>query len=331
MAHEIENAHDLLYTGETPWHGIGDRISEDQAFDINYIKAHPSLNWTCSAQPLFLADGREATTRAIVRDTDQKVLGEVGAEYTILQNAQVIDWFAPFVESRDVGVECMGALRGGSRVFMLGRIRRDPLTIVPGDEVLSYLLLAHAHDGTLRVHVGLTPIRVVCANTLRMARDDKRSKLIQLRHTKNVKMALDQVRETVDLAHRQFVATAEAFRKLAATGCTDETLEQYVKVVFKAPEPKATKLVEVATVAEQAEAEERASRVFPKVRALFEEGMGTHIPGVRGTMWGALNAVSEYVQYQRGSDVERRLDATWFGTGAALVQRATQVALDMAA
>jgi phage/plasmid-like protein (TIGR03299 family) len=221
--------------GDTPWHRIGDRISGDQSCDVDYVKAHPAVAWTCEKRPLFLSDGREADTRAVVRSTDGRVLGEVGRDYTIVQNCEAIEWFRPFVESGEAAIECVGSLREGSRVFALAKLNREPMAVVPGDEVCPYLLLANAHDGTLRLHVGFSAIRVVCANTLQMARTDRRSKLLQLRHTPGIRLALDTVRETIDVANRQFVATIEQFQRLARTGCNEETLRQYVSLVFAVP------------------------------------------------------------------------------------------------
>jgi hypothetical protein len=139
--------------------------------------------------------------------------------------------------------------------------------------------------------------------TLQMARTDRRSRLLQLRHTAGIKLALETVRETVDVAHRQFTATIEQFRRLALTGCTEETLRKYVSLVFAVPSDEAPVGVDTKDAGD-----ETRSRVFPRVLRLFEEGRGTQIAGVRGTMWGAVNAVSEYVQYERGGDEARRLN-----------------------
>jgi phage/plasmid-like protein (TIGR03299 family) len=321
MSHEVEA---LLYTRETPWHRIGQRITEEHSNDIEWLKAQPAIAWTAEKRPLFLGDGREAITQAVVRSSDGRVLGEVGRDYTVVQNAEALDWFAPFVESGDASVECVGSLREGSRVFVLARLNRDPMSVVPGDEVCPYLLLANAHDGSLRLHVGFSAVRVVCANTLQMARTGSRSKLLQLRHTSGIKVALATVQQTIDVAHRQFAASVEQYQRLAQTGCNDETLRKFVNLVFRADAPGLDD--EFA-----AEAEETRSRIFPKVLRLFEEGMGTKIPGVRGTLWGAVNATSEYVQYERGTDEGRRLSETWFGTGANLNRRALDVAIQMAA
>lgn len=323
MAHEVEA---MLFSGETPWHRIGQRITNEQANDIEWIKTRPTVAWTCEKRPLFLSDGREAETQAVVRSSDGRVLGEVGRDYTIVQNYEALDWFAPFVESGAASVECVGSLREGSRVFVLAKLNLDPMAVVPGDEVLPYLLLANAHDGSLRLHVGFSAIRVVCANTLQIARSDERSKLLQLRHTSGIKLALSTVQQTIDIAHRQFVASVEQYQRLAMTGCDDEMLRKFVNLVFRG-EP--TDGAETRDVNE--EAEETRSRVFPRVLRLFEQGMGTKIPGVKGTLWGATNAISEYVQYERGSDEARRLSETWFGTGANLNRRALEVAIQMAA
>lgn len=350
MSHEIES---FAYAGEQAWHGLGERLDETRLFDVEYLKAHPALAWTCEKLPLFLQDGRQAATSAIVRNTDRKILGEVGPDYTIVQNAQVIDWFRPFLETKAARAECLGSLRGGSRVYMLARFNGEA-EVVKGDAVTSHLLLAHAHDGSMVVNVGFTPIRVVCANTLRMAQDDARSKLLRLRHTQGVHAALDVVQKTIDVASKSFTATIEQYKALAGSKCTDATLDQYVKVVFAtrarvaidpvrvaapqlriAPSSDADRIagvdgsrVEALAQAEaEAEAEASEGRILPRVRELFQSGRGTQIEGVRGTMWGAYNAVSEYVQHERGRNADRRLDEALFGP---LVQRATDVAVSMA-
>jgi phage/plasmid-like protein (TIGR03299 family) len=326
MAHEVEA---LLYAGETPWHKIGTAITPDQARDLEFVKSHPALNWSCAKEPMFLADGQIAKSMAVVRSTDRQIVGEVGADYTILQNAQAIDWFAPFIDSGQASIECVGSLREGSRIFVLARLAADPLCVVPGDEMCPYLLLANSHDGSLRLHVGFSAIRVVCANTLAQARTDGRSKLLQIRHTRGIHLALETVRQTIDLAKQQFAASIEQYQRLAATGCDDAMLRKFVNIVFRAPELPEAPTVHVAELCESETT--RKSRVYGKIAERFAVGMGANISGVRGTLWGALNAVSEFVQYERGTDAARRLDETWFGTGAQLNQRAIEVALQLAA
>ena len=334
MAHEIES---FAYAGAAAWHGLGEKLDETRLGDVDYLKTHPALSWRVDALPLYLSDGREANTRAIVRDTDKRILGEVGSDYTPLQNADLIEWFRPFLASGSARAECLGSLREGSRVYMLARCEGRG-EVVPGDAVEAFLLLANSHDASLRVQVGFTPVRVVCANTLRAAMSDKGSKLLRLRHTSGLDLALETVQQTINVASRRFEATIDQYKALARSPCTDETLDRYVRAVFEAPRARVkieAERVRVASIdtdtqaeAEaEAEAEAFGARIMPRVRALFEGGEGTEIPGVRGTLWGAYNAVSEYVQHERGRSDDSRLNEALFGS---IVQRATDQAVKFA-
>ena len=114
------------------------------------------------------------------------MLGVVGPRYTILQNQDAFKWFQPFLEAKEAALHTAGSLRGGSRIWVLAKLNREPLVIAQGDEVEKYLLLSHSHDGSLAVRVGFTPIRVVCQNTLSMAHNADASKLIRFKHTKDI-------------------------------------------------------------------------------------------------------------------------------------------------
>src|SRR5205823_12189648 len=89
------------------------------------------------------------------------------------------------------------------------------------------------HDGSLAVRCGFTPVRVVCANTLAMAHGDDASKLIRVKHTKDVLENLANVREVMDLANQQFEATAEQYRRLARKSINQDDLRKYVRRVLK--------------------------------------------------------------------------------------------------
>src|SRR5205823_9488561 len=113
------------------------------------------------------------------------------------------------------------------------KMNRDPLVIAEGDTVEKYLLLSHGHDGSLAVRCGFTPVRVVCANTLAMAHGSDASKLIRVKHTKDVLENLANIREVMDLANQQFEATAEQYRLLARKSINQADLRRYVRRVLK--------------------------------------------------------------------------------------------------
>src|SRR5262249_13163268 len=149
---------------------------------------------------------------------DGKLFGVVGPGYTPVQNSEAFGWFQPLIEDGAVSLHTAGSLQGGRKVWMLAKVNKPALEIAEGDAVERFVLLSNSHDGSRAVRVGFTPIRVVCSNTLRMAHDadDEATRLIKVLHTKNVLVALDRLREMMNVANASFEATAEQYRKLAA-------------------------------------------------------------------------------------------------------------------
>lgn len=319
MAHEIETA---MFVEKPAWHGLGTLL--DSPPTAAEAIAAAGLDWQVELVDLKTADdGADVTHKLTRRATDKKHLGVVGPDFTVLQNREAFDWFNPFIENGSARFESAASLREGRRVFILAKLSKDPFFVLPGDEVEKYLLLAHGHDGSLCVHLGFTPIRVVCANTLRLSLGNEAAKLLRIKHTKGVKGTIDKVREIIEAADGAFEATAEQYRELARRSIDGETLKRYVNVVWKQPK-------KVSEAGDLEKPEEVSARIQSAIAANFEQGRGADIPGVRGSWWGAYNAVTEYLRHDRGSDGARRIDSALFGQGATLNQRALDVALDMA-
>ncbi len=320
MAHEIES---MFYVNEVPWHGLGTQLEAPPTVREAIVAS--GLDWRVTLKPVMTFDGTEVPgARASVRESDGRVLGCVGSCYTPLQNEEAFSWFDPFLAAGEATLETAGSLREGSRVWILARLNRAPSKIVEGDEVNKYILLANAHDGSIATRVGFVPIRVVCANTLSLATHANASKLIRVRHEKNIGRSLDQLRDVMNTANAEFEATAEQYRCLASVAIVEQDLKAYVKMVFASrPSP--------APVADMLAEADRKSPVYDSVKKLFETGRGNDLRSVRGTLWAAYNAVTEYVSYERGEDRARRVDGMWFGTGARITQRALDTALEMAA
>ncbi len=356
--HEVEiqdGAAKMFYVGETPWHGLGTPL-EKAPTSAEAIKC-AGLDWKVEQKPLFMPDsvdeaGNPSNAKqwervshvANVRSTDGKVLGVVGPTWTPLQNAEAFSFFDAFVSAGQASYETAGALHGGSRVWVLALLSGDPLVITGDDVVKKYLLLSNSHDGTLAARVGFTPVRVVCQNTLSAAIGDKASKLVKITHHRKIAEALAAVADVMNVVNATFEATADQYRALAAKGCSDADLQKYVNLVFSAKRVKKVtkaKNAEFPTmdellgqVREEASeidvAGELKSNVLPRIQQLFESGRGADLPGVRGTLWGAYNAINEYIVHDRGTDAAKRLDSTWFGGGAVQNERALKVGYAMA-
>lgn len=318
MAHEVEQ---IMYVGQTPWHQLGQRFIEAPSLDEAIVAA--GLNWKVTTEPLFAGNGDKAPALLTRRSTDGSILGVVGPTYQPLQNDKAFEFFRPFIDEKMAAIECAGSLRQGKRVFVLAKIARDPMVIKGNDTVEKYILLSNSHDGTLAVRVGFTPIRVVCANTLSMAHDNSASKLIRVKHSGNVVDNLEKIRETMNLADQEFEATADQYRLLASKEINSSDLEKYIKLVF------ATKK-QMSQAEGNLEELNSGDRIKGKIINLFENGRGQNLVETRRTLFSAYNAVTEYVQYERGEDSQARLDNTWFGQGMQINKRALEVAVTMA-
>ena len=311
MAHEVEN---MFVVGEPAWHKLGKRFIEAPKTVEDAIVA-AGLNWQVGTKTLFTSEGTQVEALATYRDTDNKILGVVGSNYKPLQNIEAFNFFQPFITSGIASFETAGSLKEGKRVWVLAKINDDNMVVKGNDEVSKYILLSNSHDGTLAVRVGFCPIRVVCANTMAMAHSNEGSKLIRIRHVGKVNETLEAVRETMDVMNREFNASLEQYKFLASKQINSSDLEKFIKKVFNTKEQNV---------------EEVESRLVGKIIPLFEKGRGNDMVEIKGTYWAAYNAVSEFLQYERGKSEDTRLDSMWFGQGATLNKKALDLATVLA-
>ena len=148
-----------------PWDGVG--MNVHGAFSSKEVMQRAGLDWTVSSRKLYLSDGSPVPgVKANVRSTDNKVLGIVGPDYKIVQNAEAFS-FMDQVLGEGVTYETAGALKGGGRVWVLAHIPGEYRFVE--DKADPYILFSTTHNGSGAIKVCLTPIRVVCMNTLNLA------------------------------------------------------------------------------------------------------------------------------------------------------------------
>jgi phage/plasmid-like protein (TIGR03299 family) len=317
MAHQIEVVNgkaSMFFVGETPWHGLGTGLNSPPSIEEGLRES--GQDWEVGLKKLVTAEGEAVDHRATYRKSDGKILGVVGPAYRPLQNREAFGWFQPLVASGEVSLHTAGSLQEGRKVWILAKVNAPALEIADGDAVERFVLLSNSHDGTRAVRAGFTPIRVVCANTLRMAHDDKtgETKLVKLLHTKNVATALETLRETMQVANARFEATAEQYRKLAKFKVSRADLRRYVKIVLGIEKEDEANL---------------PAQTMAKLREILvraERGRGND----GKTLWSGYNGVTEYLSYEYGRSNDRRLDALWFGQNTTLSQKALDVALTLA-
>lgn len=306
----------MMYVGKTPWHGLGTSIPEDKKVSVQEAIVAAKLDWQVDLRDVFSVHpkGTKLGIRdnyAVYRTSDDTFLGMVGSDYVPLQNKQALEWFQPFLDAEEATLETAGSLKGGRQVWVLAKIRDGQMDVGKNDPVSHYILLSNAHDGSVAVRVGFTPIRVVCNNTLTLAFESKASQLLRVRHSRNLHVNLELIRETMKVARHEFSATIEQYRQLRRRGIDGVGLERYVRAVFSLPVDKGGK------------------ELIPNIVYLFERGRGNQEAG--RTFWGAYNAVTEYLNYFRGRSQDNTLSSLWFGESTNVNRQALNVALKMAA
>ena len=311
MPSEVES---MMFVGQTPWHGIGVALDNPPTAE-EAIKA-AGLSWRVEKQPIFIPhrgtdDLKEIPGfSAVVRRDKRRVLGVVGKTWQPLQNRDAFKFFNPFVESGAAEFHTAGSLRDGQQVWVLAKLRADPMTVVRGDEVEKYLLLSNSHDGKSAINVRFSPIRVVCANTLSMAESDDASPFLRIRHAGNLKQTMKRVQEVVNITNRTFEMTLEQYKFLARRQVGN--IHRYILDTLQWPDDA-----------------EKPPRALSSIIQLFAEGRGQDNKLVRGTYWAAYNGVTQWVDHERGRD-GTRLQSAWYGEGNRLKRRALSVATEMA-
>jgi phage/plasmid-like protein (TIGR03299 family) len=326
MAHQIlidDGRAALFYVNEVPWHGLGRRLPAPPSSGDAITAA--GLDWTVVKVPLYVAGGprlHEVPHRfALVREdklgrADCPIFGIAGRAYVPLQNDEAFAFFDPLVQSGDVEYETAGALRDGRRVWILGRLTGE--IEVAGDTIQRYVLLSNSHDGRSSVQVLLTPIRVVCNNTLTLAID--RGTPIQVRHDADLNARLEQAKGLLRLVHAEYDEIATLFRRMSKIRLAEDRAIRYFAEVFPEGSTK--------------ESHRQSERLRRWARHFYRHGQGNRAPEVQETLWAAYNGVTELVDHARGSArapdySTTRLHSVWFGKGAATKQRALRVATEI--
>ena len=159
------NVETMFYTREKPWHGLGTKV-EDAPTSVDALRL-AGLDWNVMQESIFTETGDAiAGYRVNIRDRDRKVLGVVSDRYKIIQNREAFA-FTDTLLGYGVRYETAGSLQEGKRVWLLARLPRE--YIIAEEQISPYLVFSNSHDGSGAVRVALTPIRVVCNNTLNLA------------------------------------------------------------------------------------------------------------------------------------------------------------------
>lgn len=269
------NVETMFSVREKPWHGLG-TIVQEAPTSADALKL-AGLDWTVEKKPIFCEGVEIPNYKANVRSSDNSVLGIVTDRYSIVQNKDAFE-FTDALIGGEVHYETAGSLRNGKLIWLLAKM---PTAKVLGDDVEPYLCFSNSHDGTGAVKVAMTPVRVVCNNTLNFAlKGAKRS--WSVKHLGNIENKMDEAMKTLELAERYMLKLNEDADKLANSKITMDEVREIVKKMYPIEDGATERVKKNAIAAREG-----------IVACYFAPDIYKFI----GTKYGFINAVADYVDH----------------------------------
>lgn len=312
MAHELtvraDNTVEMAYVGEKPWHGLGQEMQAGATVDD--WKTGAGMDWKVeSSRVVYRARGSEKVcvmddSVVLHRSDTDAPLGIVSDGYQIVQPAEVLEFFRDLVHSIGLELNSAGTLFGGKRYFASAQIGEQAL--LDHDKIKGYLLLTTSADGSLKTRGKFTSVRTVCNNTLSMA------------------LAKGNTGGEVAISHRSVFNPAAAKEALGIAPATFNSFMDSMRTLTT--RRLSTDIAETMTT-KLVKADQKANK---KIMALFTgDAIGFNAEGFKGTPWGWLNSVTEYVDHSmRAKSDSHKLNNNLFGTGDAIKNTAREMALD---
>jgi len=301
MAHELESQNGVASFAsfrEPAWHGLGTVFTEEKTTSEMLVAANLN-NWNVRLEdmpiPSHLSSDKEYQYVVRTNPTDKTqtdILGVVGERYHVLQNEDLFS-FGDNILDGGGRWETAGSLKGGRQVFGSLALERETILDPNGvaDKVKTYLLINTSHDGSIAIQASITPVRVVCANTLNVALNRTRKKdgvkqSFKIRHTQTANGKVQIARQTLGLAN----AYMDEFDKMAHAMIAKEISAKDFNDIILAAYPKPDKDTKGAV-----------KKWENKVDMINDIYTGEFNGMIAGNAWGAFNALTERLDWYRSA------------------------------
>lgn len=225
------NVESMFYTRQKPWHGLGTMVEKAPSSIDALVLA--GLDWSVLQKDVYTEDEMPILGYKVnVRSSDESVLGIVSDRYKVVQNEEAFQ-FTDDLLGEGVTYETAGSLQNGKKVWMLAKMPHR--YIIAGDEISPYMVVMNSHDGSSGIKVAMTPIRVVCQNTLNLALDNAK-RIWTTKHTENVMSRVHEARETLNLAESYMGELGREIDALSRIKLSDRKVIEYMQEFFPVTE-----------------------------------------------------------------------------------------------
>ena len=148
--------------------------------------------------------------------------------YKVVQNTEAFA-FTDNLLGEGVKYETAGSLQGGKKVWLLARLPRE--YIMYGERITPYLVFSNTHDGSGAVKVAITPVRIVCNNTLNLALSTA-NRCFSIVHTGDIKGKIDEAKQTLFMADEYMEALGNEFERMRKNKITDQQVKDYIEMLL---------------------------------------------------------------------------------------------------
>ena len=310
MAHMVET---MAYAGEVPWHGLGTPVPSDLTPEQFMVKA--GLDWDVEKEDILTTSGIKVKNKqALVRSSDGSILDVVGTGWNPVQNSEAFNFFEEYVNAGDMEMHTAGSLKDGQMVWALAKTK-DGFELFNGDQTDNYFLFTNPHQFGKAINIRMTPIRVVCNNTLTLSLSQNADQMLTVNHRKAFDAS--EVKEQMGIAREKLDQYKTMAEFLGSKPYTGENIVQYFNEVFGTP------------------AKEKVDGVLPftsRNAKLAMENLQTQ-PGANfaeGSFWQAFNTVTYMTDHLQGREGDSRMVSSWYGRNRKVKLNALNKALEYA-
>ena len=315
MAHMVET---MAYAGEVPWHGLGVPVSNDLTPVQMMEKA--GVDWNVREVESFIEfDGKRMATgqKSLVRETDGRILTNVGENWKPVQNEDAFNFFTEYCMSGDMEMHTAGSLKDGQMVWALAKVKGD-FEIFGGDRVESYLLFSNPHQYGKSIDIRFTPIRVVCNNTLTLSLDMNAERSVRVGH--RVEFDATEVKTALGIASEKLNTYKDMAEFLGKKKFTTDSYIEYLNTVFPRTADKRVQGKGLSL--------DTLSRNAKQAYDVIDTQPGAEF--AQGTWWQAFNSVTFITDHVQGRNEDNRLYSSWFGGNQVRKKNALKTAIEFA-
>lgn len=319
MAHDLsiraDGTAEMAWVGDTPWHGLGQQLEVGAGMDV-WAKA-AGLDWNANEATVQFAipEAPDALSsfearKVLYRSDTQAPLSVVSNSYKTVQPSTILDFFREVTNKTDAQMETAGSLAGGKVIWALARLGKDAQ--VRDDIVAPYLMLSTSYDMSIPTIAKLVATRVVCRNTIQLALGEQSQRQIRIPHSTDFNA--ENVRAGLEISLDQFDKFMQQAARLADKRFEQSDMDKFLLTLMQ-PEKGEIDGDQI-----------RKSVAYRKISDLFQGGqLGTGQDAIKSTAWGALSAVTEYIDHVKGKNQSARLMDAWYGQSGKFKERALEI------